>query len=427
MTTRSRTIWTFAITSVALFMVSLDNLVVTTAIPVIRQDLDASLESLEWTVNAYTLTFAVLLLTGAALGDRFGRRRLFAIGLGIFTAASVGAAVAPSVELLNVARAVQGLGAAIVMPLTLTILSAAVPPEKRGPGTRRLGRDRRPRRRVRPRRRWGGRRGHRLAVDLLAQRAHRPRARAAGADAAQETTGPAASSTCPASGSRAQGCSGSSGVSFAATARAGRAPRSSSRSGWALVLTPRSCLGAASTRADAADALLPHAGIRARQRGVDVHVLRDVRLDLPAGPVLPDRAGLLGARVGLRILPWTIAPMFIAPVAGALSDRIPPKLILGTGLSLQAVALAWIASVSTPTTPYGDLVVPFILAGVGMALFFAPMANVVLSASAPRRRVRLRVRTTPSASWAECWESPSWPRSSRARAAAARRSPSSTA
>ena len=120
------------ITSIALFMVTLDNLVVTTAIPVIRTDLDASLESLEWTVNAYTLTFAVLLLTGAALGDRFGRRRVFAIGIGIFTLGSVAAALAPNVEALNIARAVQGLGGAIVMPLTLTILSAAVPKEKRG-------------------------------------------------------------------------------------------------------------------------------------------------------------------------------------------------------------------------------------------------------------------------------------------------------
>ena len=96
--TRTTTLWTFAITSIALFMVTLDNLVVTTAIPVIRVDLGASLESLEWTVNAYTLTFAVLLLTGAALGDRFGRRRMFAIGVGIFTLASVAAALAPSVE-----------------------------------------------------------------------------------------------------------------------------------------------------------------------------------------------------------------------------------------------------------------------------------------------------------------------------------------
>src|SRR5215217_3388761 len=127
-----KTIWTFAITSLALFMVTLDNLVVSTALPVIREDLHASLADLEWTVNAYTLTFAVLLLTGAALGDRLGRRLMFSVGLGIFTLASAAAALAPSAEVLNVARAVQGLGAAIVLPLTLTILSAAVPPERRG-------------------------------------------------------------------------------------------------------------------------------------------------------------------------------------------------------------------------------------------------------------------------------------------------------
>src|SRR3954452_15341108 len=127
-----KTIWTFAITSVALFMVTLDNLVVSTALPVIREDLDASLSELEWTVNAYTLTFAVLLLTGAALGDKFGRRRMFTVGLGIFTLASAAAALAPSAAALDLARAAQGVGGAIVMPLTLTILSAAVPKEKRG-------------------------------------------------------------------------------------------------------------------------------------------------------------------------------------------------------------------------------------------------------------------------------------------------------
>src|SRR6266550_8604831 len=124
--------WAFALTSAAAFMVTLDNLVVTTAIPVIRRDLHAGIGGLEWTVNAYTLTFAVLLLTGAALGDRFGRRRLFAIGLVIFTLASAAAALAPSIGALDAARAVQGLGAAIVMPLTLTILSAAVPEARRG-------------------------------------------------------------------------------------------------------------------------------------------------------------------------------------------------------------------------------------------------------------------------------------------------------
>src|SRR5213080_533032 len=113
-------------------MVTLDNLVVTSAIPVIRRDLRAGINGLEWTVNAYTLTFAVFLLTGAALGDRFGRRRIFAVGIAVFTAASAAAALAPSIAALDAARAVQGLGGAIVMPLTLTILSAAVPANKRG-------------------------------------------------------------------------------------------------------------------------------------------------------------------------------------------------------------------------------------------------------------------------------------------------------
>ena len=127
-----RTLWTFVITSLALFMVVLDNLVVSTALPVIRTDLGASLEELEWTVNAYTLTFAVFLLTGAALGDRFGRRRVFALGLGLFTVASAAAALAPSMNALIVARSVQGIGGAIVTPLTLTILSEAFPKERRG-------------------------------------------------------------------------------------------------------------------------------------------------------------------------------------------------------------------------------------------------------------------------------------------------------
>src|SRR3954451_6623649 len=120
---RSGPWWTFAIVSIALFMVVLDNLVVTTALPSIRRELGGGVQDLEWTVNAYTLAYAVLLLTGAALGDRFGRRRMFAIGLGIFTAASAAAALAPDTGALIAARAIQGAGAAIVTPLTLTLLS----------------------------------------------------------------------------------------------------------------------------------------------------------------------------------------------------------------------------------------------------------------------------------------------------------------
>src|SRR5581483_1009986 len=127
MTAKSRIVWTFIITSAALFMASLDNLVVTTALPSIRDHLHASLSGLQWTVNAYTLTFAVLLLTGATLGERYGRRRLFVIGLGLFTAGSAAAALAPSIGTLIAARAMQGVGAAVLIPLTLTLLSAAVP------------------------------------------------------------------------------------------------------------------------------------------------------------------------------------------------------------------------------------------------------------------------------------------------------------
>src|SRR6476660_8978433 len=123
--------WTFLITSVALFMVALDNLVVTTALPVIKRDLGASLADLQWMVNAYTLTFAVLLITGAALGDRFGRKRVFLVGMAIFIGGSALAALSPSTNVLILARAIQGVAGAIVTPLTLTILSAAVPPERR--------------------------------------------------------------------------------------------------------------------------------------------------------------------------------------------------------------------------------------------------------------------------------------------------------
>src|ERR687897_1501442 len=129
---RTRPLWTFAIVSIALFMVVLDNLVVTTALPSIRNDLGGGLEDLQWTVTAYGLSFAVLLMTGAALGDRFGRRRVFVAGLGLFTAASAACALAPSIGWLIAGRAAQGVGAALVIPLAVALLSAAFPPERRG-------------------------------------------------------------------------------------------------------------------------------------------------------------------------------------------------------------------------------------------------------------------------------------------------------
>ena len=165
MTGRGRPLATFIVTSVALFMGSLDNLVVTMALPAIKSHLHASLSSLEWTVNAYTLTFAVLLLPGATLGDRFGRKKVFMIGLSVFTLASALAALSTTANELIAARALQGVGGAIVMPLSLTLLSAAVPATKRGLALGCVGSDRRPRDRGRRpcrRRRCGRveRRGH---------------------------------------------------------------------------------------------------------------------------------------------------------------------------------------------------------------------------------------------------------------------------
>jgi EmrB/QacA subfamily drug resistance transporter len=384
MSARTKTLWTFAITSIALFMVTLDNLVVTTAIPVIREDLNASLESLEWTVNAYTLTFAVLLLTGAALGDRFGRRRVFAVGVGVFTAGSIAAALAPTVELLNLARALQGLGGAIVLPLTLTILSHAVPKEKRGLA---LGA-------------WGGISGLAVAFGPLVGGAvvegiawqwifwlNVPIGLVLiplGLSRLQESYGPATRLDLPGLGLASTGLFGIVWGLIRGNAQGWTSLEIVGSLGLGLVLLAAFVLWE----------------LRTEQPMLPVRYFRNATFAFANAASLFMFFGMFGSIFllaqffqtvqgyspfgsGLRILPWTLAPMFIAPIAGALSDRISPKKIIGVGLAMQAVALAWIAAVSAPDTPYTQLVTPFIIAGVGMALFFAPMANVVLSAVRP--------------------------------------------
>ena len=131
-TNPTRRIWTLVIVSLGLFMMVLDNLVVNVALPSIRVDLGASIQTLEWTVNAYVLSYAVLLLTGAALGDRLGRKRMFIAGIALFTAGSAAAALSPTIDFLIGARAIQGVAAALVTPLTLTLLAEAFPPHQRG-------------------------------------------------------------------------------------------------------------------------------------------------------------------------------------------------------------------------------------------------------------------------------------------------------
>jgi EmrB/QacA subfamily drug resistance transporter len=371
--------WTFAIVSIALFMVVLDNLVVTTALPSIREDLGATIQSLEWTVNAYTLTFAVLLLTGAALGDRFGRKRMFGIGLGIFTLSSAAAALAPSTEALIAARAVQGAGAAAVLPLTLTLLSEAFPAGRRGLV---LGL-------------WSGISGLAVAIGPLVGGAvvdgiswnwifwiNVPIGLALIPLAARRLTeshGPARHLDFP---GLALGGFGLLGVVYGIVR--------GNELGWTSA-TVMASIGAGvvllaafiAWELRAPHPMLPMRFFRSRAfaaaNGVgfimSFGVFGSIFL---LAPFLQVTQGLSPLEAGIRTLPWTAMPMLVAPVAGVLSDRIGSRPLMATGLALQAGALAWLAAVSTTTVPYAELVLPFIMAGAGMALVFAPSANAVL-------------------------------------------------
>src|SRR5216684_3774646 len=312
----AKTFWTFVITSIALVMVTLDNLVVTTAIPVIRKDLHASLEGLEWTVNAYTLTILSAAVPaekrGLALGAWGGIG-----GLAVALGPLVGGAVVQGISWqwifwLNVPIGV------VLIPLAWRRLE-----ESRGPNA---------------------------ALDLR-------------------------------------------GLVLASAGLLGIV--------WGLVRG--NSVGWAS--GEIVGALVAGAVL------VALFVIWELRAEAPMLPMRFFRNrtfaqanvasmlmsfGMFGSIFllaqffqtvqgyspfgsGLRILPWTAMPIFVAPIAGALSDRIPAHRIIGTGLALQAAGLAWIAAVSTPTTPYIDLVLPFALSGIGMGLFFAPIANLVLS------------------------------------------------
>ncbi len=379
----TRTAWTFVITSIALFMVVLDNLVVSTALPVIRVDLGASIEQLEWIVNAYTFTFAVFLLTGAALGDRFGRKRMFMIGLAIFTGASALAALAPSTEWLIAARAFQGLGGAIVTPLTLTLLSAAVSPHRRGAA---LGA-------------WSGIAGFAVAMGPLVGGAvvegiswhwvfwlNVPVGLLLLPLATQlrESYGPDKALDVP---GVVLGGLGLLGIVWGLV--------NGNSDGWASTqIVSALVAGAVLLAAFVAWEL------RAAEPMLPMRFFRDRAFSAANGASLFMYFGMFGSiflltqffqtaqgysplEAGLRVLPWTAMPMVVAPIAGALSDRIGGGRIMATGLFLQAAGLAWIAAVTTGDVAYTSLVGPFILSGIGMGMFFAPVANVVLSAVRP--------------------------------------------
>jgi EmrB/QacA subfamily drug resistance transporter len=378
---RPRTGWTLLLVSAALFMVTLDNLVVTTALPRIRIDLGASLSGLEWIVNAYTLSFAVLLMTGAALGDRFGRRRVMSIGLGIFTGASAVAALAPSTTVLIAARAVQGAGAALVLPLTLTLLSEAFPAGRRGVA---LGI-------------WSGISGLGVALGPVI----------GGAVVSGISwqwifwiNVPIGLIVVPLALAR---LTESRGPNRHLDLR-GVALASGGLLGVVYALVRANALGWTSptvlASAIAGAALL--AGYVAWERRAESPMLpmrffRSRAFSATNGVSLAMYFGMFGAifllaqffqtaqgysplEAGLRTLPWTAMPIFVAPLAGLLSDRIGSRPLMFTGLALQAIGLGWLATELSPTLAYSRMIVPFMLAGAGMALVFAPAANAVLGA-----------------------------------------------
>jgi len=379
-----RVLWTFAISSIALFMAALDNLVVTTALPVIRESFQANLAELEWIVNAYTLTFAVLLLTGAALGDRFGRKRMFVIGLAIFTGGSVIAALSNSVEVLIAARAIQGIGGAIITPLSLTILSAAVPPERRAVA---LGA-------------WGAVAGLAIAIGPLV----------GGAIAEglawqwifwlnvpigliaiplslaflTETFGPKQRLDLP-----------GLGIITAALFSLVYGLVRGNELGWgsteivvALTLGVVGILAFVGWELRSAEPMLPMRLFRSRTFSAANAASLFMYFGMFGSIFLLAQffqivQGYSPFQAGLRTLPWTLMPIFVAPTAGLLSTRTGTRPLVVAGLAFQAIALAWLSFVTTPTVDYPVLVPAFVLAGIGMGLFFAPIANVVLSAVRP--------------------------------------------
>ncbi|WP_055590280.1 DHA2 family efflux MFS transporter permease subunit [Peterkaempfera griseoplana] len=376
-------VWALVITSLAGFMAALDNLVVTTALPAIRKDLGGGLSDLEWTVSAYTLTFAVLLMTGAALGDRFGRRRMFLTGIAVFTAGSAAAALAPGMGELIAARAAQGVGAAILMPLTLTLLTAAVPAERRGLA---FGI-------------WGAVNGLAVATGpliggtvvqhiswqwifwlnvpvglALLPFARLRLAESRGAGSRLDIPGTVLASA------------GLFGIVYALV----RGNTDGWTSAWVLTgLTAGAALLAAFVGWE----------LRTRTPMLPMRLFRSRAFSAVNAASLLMFLGMFGSifllsqflqgvggyspmQAGVRMLPWTGMPMLVAPIAGILSDRIGGRPVVALGLVLQAAGLAMFALILSPDVSYAAQVPALIVCGVGMALFFAPTANLVMASVA---------------------------------------------
>jgi EmrB/QacA subfamily drug resistance transporter len=376
--------WVLALTSVASFMVALDTLVVTNALSTIRIDLGASIEALQWTANAYNLSFAALLLTGAALGDYLGRRRVMAIGLGLFTLASAAAALSPNIGFLIAARAVQGAGGAFVMPLAMALLSAAYAPEARAKA---LGL-------------FGGFTGIALllgpviggaivqgldwhwifwlnvpigvvTIGLVLSRIEESRGPRAGLDVLGVVLASSASLALVWGLARANSAGWNSpeiegalaigallGVAFV---------------GWELrvpaPMIPMRLFGSRAFSAGLVSATLFTAALY----GTLFFIAQFLQTSQGYGP--------LGA--GVRLLPWTATLFVVAPLAGRLVNRFGERPLIVLGLLAQAAGMAWIAQIATPEVDYLQLVLPMIIAGTGICLAMPAAQNAVLGAVAP--------------------------------------------
>jgi EmrB/QacA subfamily drug resistance transporter len=375
--------WVVALTGIGSLMAALDTLVVSTALSTIRLDLGASVEQLEWTVNAYNLSFAVLLLTGAALGDRYGRRNFYAAGLGLFAAASAACALAPDVGWLIAARAVQGAGAALLIPLGLALLSAAFPPERRGAaigifsGITGLS--------VASGPLVGGAVVEGLAwewifwlnvpLGLLAVPLVLTKMKESfGPDTALDIRGLALVT------------GGALGIVWALV-------RGNSVGWGSLEVVGSLVAGVLLVAAFVAWEL------RAPAPMLPMQFFRSRAFSAGNAAIFFTFASLFGAvfffaqllqtalgygplGTGLRLLPWTATFMTVAPIAGALSDRIGERPLMVGGLSLQAVGLAWVALIAEPGVAYSSLLAPFIVAGVGVSMAIPAAQNSVVGSVA---------------------------------------------
>ena len=380
---RSSRGWTLALTSIAFVMVTLDALVVVTALPAIHREFGGDLAQLEWTINAFTLTFAAGIITAAALGDRFGRRRIFVLGLGLFTAASAACALAPDAAVLVAARAVQGLGAAMVMPLSLTILVAAFPPERRGAiiGI------------------WGALGGLGVAGGPLVGGAITQ-----GLDWhwifwVNVPVGVVATLLARVLLSESHGPTTRLDLSAAALMSAGAIAII-----WGLIRAGDVGWGSGQVIVSLVVGVVLITGFLAWERRA-THPMLPLRLFASRGFAAANvtaflMSGAISAAAflisqyfqfglgfsplgtGLRLLPWTATPLLIAPLAGLLSDRFGARPVLVTGMALQGVGLAWIALIAAVGVAYGGFVLPLIIAGVGISMALPVVSTAIVTAVA---------------------------------------------